>query len=182
MRRHLLCMKQTRLEEMDHFASTLERQIQIADETLDPGLENYRRMQADQAKQRREVAAKVDTLKENGSKAADDFRPTEEALRAMGVAFVSPVIESEELNVERRRHNLAGRHNLLTQGQHAVQQTNAQLAQHADHLRVARTEQNPEQVQQIIGKPPPPTFKRLEEPNIPGGTPRPPSPLSASFR
>eukprot|EP01006_Ploeotia_vitrea_P027748 TRINITY_DN60519_c0_g1_i1.p1 TRINITY_DN60519_c0_g1~~TRINITY_DN60519_c0_g1_i1.p1 ORF type:complete len:879 (-),score=131.15 TRINITY_DN60519_c0_g1_i1:209-2845(-) len=104
-----LYKKEKRLEELDRQIRNTEFQINFAMETLDPEINMYKDQLKELCKKREEVHAKVDDLRERGDRRAEEFKPHEEALRASGMEFISPILELQEENLKRRQGALAKR-------------------------------------------------------------------------
>eukprot|EP00992_Anisonema_acinus_P015198 TRINITY_DN9655_c0_g1_i1.p1 TRINITY_DN9655_c0_g1~~TRINITY_DN9655_c0_g1_i1.p1 ORF type:complete len:811 (+),score=210.83 TRINITY_DN9655_c0_g1_i1:64-2496(+) len=98
----LLYKKEKRLEEIEKMIEQNQFQIGFVKESLDPNAVMYRAHNMELTKLKDEIALKVEWLKDICDTASVDFAPTEEALKAAGVDFVSPTIELQELLVDRR--------------------------------------------------------------------------------
>eukprot|EP00996_Jenningsia_fusiforme_P000510 NODE_144_length_3058_cov_27.366567_g133_i0.p1 GENE.NODE_144_length_3058_cov_27.366567_g133_i0~~NODE_144_length_3058_cov_27.366567_g133_i0.p1 ORF type:complete len:894 (+),score=263.37 NODE_144_length_3058_cov_27.366567_g133_i0:92-2683(+) len=98
-----------RLEECDRMLRNTEFQIDFCRETLDPDLQRYREQLKELQLRRAEVAERVKRLEQQGDERAIQFAPHEEALRAAGFEFESPLLEMQEETAERKNKVLKTR-------------------------------------------------------------------------
>eukprot|EP01012_Entosiphon_sulcatum_P023757 TRINITY_DN2885_c0_g1_i2.p1 TRINITY_DN2885_c0_g1~~TRINITY_DN2885_c0_g1_i2.p1 ORF type:complete len:916 (+),score=228.55 TRINITY_DN2885_c0_g1_i2:106-2748(+) len=128
-----LYKKEKQLEETDRMLRNAQFQIDFAKETLDPNLNSYRDSLAELTIRRTKLWAKVDLLRQKGDERARQFEPHEEALRAAGMEFASPVLELQELTVERRNRALGLRQNVFEKDKEELLDKEAELLQKLVH-------------------------------------------------
>jgi hypothetical protein len=109
----LLFKKQKRLEETDRMIRNCEFQIDFCKETLDPDLHKYRDQLKELTQRRQETADTVARMQVRGDDRAAQFMPHEDALRAAGREFESPLLEMHEDVVDRRARVLAQRQRFI---------------------------------------------------------------------
>eukprot|EP01012_Entosiphon_sulcatum_P023665 TRINITY_DN2876_c0_g1_i1.p1 TRINITY_DN2876_c0_g1~~TRINITY_DN2876_c0_g1_i1.p1 ORF type:complete len:738 (-),score=195.57 TRINITY_DN2876_c0_g1_i1:77-2212(-) len=98
----LLFKKEKRLQELDRLQRHAELQVQMARDTLDSNIKQYRDQAHVFEEETNQLSEVVNALREKADQAKDDFEETSEALRRDGVQFLHPAIELQEQNVQRR--------------------------------------------------------------------------------
>ena len=173
----LLYKKEKRLEEISKMIDQNNFQIAFAKEALDPNGQAYRAHNAELARLHEEIGAKVDWLKERADESVTDIGPTVKALQDGGLDVQSPVVELQEILVERR-----SKANQVRQGFFALQQAKAaeerqDIHRKAQIVRQARATGLSQLVAPLSPRSPKPPTPRLPPP--PGGAATPPRISSA---
>eukprot|EP01012_Entosiphon_sulcatum_P001070 TRINITY_DN10191_c0_g1_i1.p1 TRINITY_DN10191_c0_g1~~TRINITY_DN10191_c0_g1_i1.p1 ORF type:complete len:1069 (+),score=178.29 TRINITY_DN10191_c0_g1_i1:40-3207(+) len=164
----LMCKKQARVTEIDHLVRLLDHNIQTAEKTLDPQGNKYESMKNDLERERREAAHKVDVLRDNATKATDDFQETEKALTEAGISFESPLEEAHRQNVGLLHDVLQARRNLLLQDQRQLDTTTRELEVTAEPAGGSPRSSSP----QLTGRSGPGAWRPLDPTTTNTGKPR----------
>eukprot|EP00906_Rhabdomonas_costata_P003370 RCo005155 len=118
--------KTKRLEDTERQIRSTEYQISFCKETLDPSLHRYRETLRDLQTRRSELNGILSDMRGRADDRARDFLPTDEALRAAGFEFDSPLVEVHEHIAERREKTMAKRQVLIDVDKHELVEKEAE--------------------------------------------------------
>eukprot|EP00667_Euglena_gracilis_P005089 EG_transcript_5121 len=108
---------QKRLEEALRQTRACELQISLCKETLDPALHQYRDQLQQLQERQAELTDVLNALQERADDRGAQFLPHEDALRAAGLEFESPLLQMREQILDRRARVLAMREAFLQENQ-----------------------------------------------------------------
>eukprot|EP01006_Ploeotia_vitrea_P028814 TRINITY_DN61444_c0_g1_i1.p1 TRINITY_DN61444_c0_g1~~TRINITY_DN61444_c0_g1_i1.p1 ORF type:complete len:909 (+),score=98.87 TRINITY_DN61444_c0_g1_i1:36-2762(+) len=156
----LIYKKEKRAEEIDRLIRTIDLQISISADTLDPHVQRHREFKKELERTKHTCRHKLDILRENGHKAAEDFKPTEAALATAGINIVSPLIELQEQNLERRAQLLQKVKTVVEQDKADVESESTGIEELSQSAKQARLAGRPSMIPPLSPSPPPSKWKR----------------------